>query len=133
MEKLFCPRADARPPPSAADKLESPFAKGVVMERLRRGTTEDIAAADDQIWAQVAYGRLSNQQEAPQRMTNMSGGRVASHKANAVNCWSQTLNRRGTSNVNAEPASSNISIELCRASSSAPLKRGCGGSRGEAK
>ena len=119
MEKLFCPRADARPPPSAADKLESPFAKGVVMERLRRGTTEDIAAADDQIWAQVANGRLSNQQEAPQRMTNMSGGRVASDKANAVNNWSQTLNRRGTSNANAEPERSNISIELCRASSSA--------------
>ena len=51
MEKLFCPRADERPPPSAADILESPLGKGIVMERFRRGTTDDMAAADDRIWA----------------------------------------------------------------------------------
>jgi hypothetical protein len=35
-------------PPSAIERLESPPGKGVVEERFKRGTTEDILAADVQ-------------------------------------------------------------------------------------
>jgi hypothetical protein len=43
MEKLFCPRADKRPPPS--ETLESPLGKGDAAERFKRGTTDDMLEA----------------------------------------------------------------------------------------
>lgn len=52
IEKLFCPRADKRPPPSPTDTLESPPCKGVVKERFRRGTTDDMLPAD--VWSRGA-------------------------------------------------------------------------------